>query len=334
VEHTVRPSTAVIGVLVPDLAPMAPPLPESLPFGRAALRLAAQGIDVVFGGHADAGRLIGRSARPGGWTSTALRDVCAALDRFPTRTRPAERAALGVGLGTAIPVANLPALVALCSDKIATQRLLSRAGVRMPDVEDDPDRFQEALTRWGSAFLKPRFGAFGRGIRKVREGDALPAAVEGAVPGHPEPSFLQRAVEPPEGWAGVCARVLVQRRPDGGWHVDPPVARCSRVDPVVNAARGADVKPLGELVPQAVAERAIELARCCAEVLANEPGGALWLEAGVDVAIDRENEAWVLEVNGTPRGRLDVLRALDPSFDDAHVESCARPLRVLAALYG
>jgi hypothetical protein len=161
-----------------------------------------------------------------------------------------------------------------------------------------------------------------------------PAVVDGAVPGTPEPSFLQRAIEPPDGWAGVCARILVQRRPEGGWHVDPPVARCSRLDPVVNAARGAEVKLLRELVSPGVAERAIELSRLCAEVLANEPGGAWWLEAGVDVVIDQQQVPWVLEVNGTPRGRLDALRSVDPTYEDAHVESCARPLRVLAASGG
>jgi len=45
---------------------------------------------------------------------------------------------------------------------------------------------------------------------------------------------------------------------------------------------------------------------------------------------------WVphlIEVNSRPRGRLEALAAQDPSrFEAAHVEACARPLRVLAAM--
>jgi hypothetical protein len=125
----------------------------------------------------------------------------------------------------------------------------------------------------------------------------------------------------------------VQRTTEGGWHVDPPVARCSRADPVVNAARGAEVQLLARLVSASSVARTLALATRCAEVLAEQPGGDLFLEAGIDLVIDRHGLPWVLEVNGTPRGRLDALRRVDPAFDDAHVESCARPLRVLASRY-
>jgi glutathione synthase/RimK-type ligase-like ATP-grasp enzyme len=260
--------------------------------------------------------------------------VVAAFDRFPSRSRPGAHRTLLRGLGS-IPVANPPSLAALCSDKLATQHVLTRGGIRMPDVETDPRRFATALAGWGTAFLKPRYGAFGRGVRVVRPGEPLPAEAEGAVPGVPEPTFLQRRVHAPAGFAGISARVLVQRLPDGTWHTDPVVARCSRTDPVVNAARGSSVVLLESLVGAAITAEVAALSTRCMALLANEPNGDLLVEGGVDVAIDEQHRPWVLEVNGTPRGRLEVLRSQSPdAFHAAHVESCARPLRTLAARFG
>jgi len=202
--------------------------------------------------------------------------------------------------------------------------------VRQPAVEADPARFAERLATWGSAFLKPRYGAFGRGVRRVRPGDPLPAVGEGAVPGVAEPLILQRAVDPPEGWAGISARVLVQRAGDS-WLAEAPAIRCSRTDPVVNAARGAEVVPAGELAdPEALRE----LALAAAAALARSPDGDGLVELGVDLAVDADGRPWVIEVNARPRGRLLALAERDPSFLPAHVEACARPLRWLAHRYG
>lgn len=313
-----------IGVLVPALS-RAPGVPEDQPIGRAALRLAADGIEVVFGSEAHDGVLRGTVARPGRYEPAAHR-VVAALDRFPSQSRPAAFERLRTGLAHT-PIANPPALTLLCRDKLATQRVLEGAGLPIPEVQTDPERFQATLADWGVAFLKPQHGAFGRGISRVVPGDPLPATGPGSVPGVPEPLFLQRAVVPPEGHGGIACRVLVQREP-GGWWVGPPVARRSAHDPVVNASRGASVHPLSELVPDAV-HPVRALARAAAEALAAEPGGDWLVELGVDVVIGA-HELALLEVNSKPRGRLEALAGQDPeAWAEAHIEACARPLRAL-----
>ena len=56
---------------------------------------------------------------------------------------------------------------------------------------------------------------------------------------------------------------------------------------------------------------------------------------GVDVVLDPDLEPWVLELNGTPRGRLEALSAQAPDrFEAAHIAACCRPLRTLAAKFG
>lgn len=321
-----------IGVLVPALD-RAPGAPSERPVGRAAQRLVADGIEVVFGHEARDGTLLGVVPQgdryvPGGGVPDAI------YDRFPSRSQPVAYAALRSALPS-VPWANPPSLVDLCSDKLACQAVLEAHGLPLPPVESDPIRFEARLADWGAAFHKPRFGAYGRGIRLVEPGDALPAETEGAVLGEVEPAFLQRAVPPPDGFEGVSCRVLVQRRPDATWWVETPVARRDRTDPVVNAARGAEVLPLAEAVPAAV-EPVRTLARQAAEALASEPDGAWLAEVGVDVVIDADEAPWLIEVNSRPRGRLEALAGIDPGqYAEAHVRACARPLRFLVeAAYG
>ena len=57
---------------------------------------------------------------------------------------------------------------------------------------------------------------------------------------------------------------------------------------------------------------------------------ALLVELGVDLVIDEEGTPWLVEVNGKPRGRLEVLAGRDAAWQEAHVRVSARPLRWLA----
>lgn len=307
-----------IGVLVgayrDDPAP-----PEELPMGRAALRLEARGLAVVFGHEALEGRLIGLRPRPGGWVASDT-PVTGALDRFPSRSQADRYEALLAGLeGT--PTFNGPAAISACADKLLCPQLLTAP---QPDTEGDPAAFAGRLAAWGVAFHKPRFGSFGSGVRRVLPSDPVPAMAEGLQGS--EPAVLQRGVLPPEGWAGVACRVLVQR--DGsGWWAGVPVARVSRTDAVVNAARGADVHPLAELFPTAVAgvraaaiQVAVDLDVAC--------GGVV--ELGVDVVLDEALTPWVVEVNGRPRGRLEAIARSDADWMEAHVAACVRPLVAVA----
>lgn len=316
-----------MGVLTP-LRPGAPPPPEALPIGRAALRLAGEGVTVVFGHTAGPGLLTGHVARPGGWQPVTEEAVVAAYDRYPSQGDPDGYDRLRSALG-AVPVHNPTAIVRLCRDKLATQRHLEAHGLPMPEVEADPECFADRLAEWGAAYLKPRHGSFGRGIRRVIPGDPTPGTGEGAIAGQTDAMILQRAVPPPTGFRGISVRALVQRT-DRGWRVETPVARRSRTDWVVNAARGAEVVPADPSMLPALRQ----LAEGAAAALATGPDGDGLLEIGVDLVIDQAGTPWIVEVNGLPRGRLDALAATDPRWADAHVEACARPLRWLARRYG
>ncbi len=317
-----------VAVLVP-LRDGDPGAPADRPIGRAALRLANEGVDVIFAHGARDGRVSGFRAVQDRWEPATDIGVVAAYDRYPSQTDPTGYAALTAGLEET-PVANPMCMTLLCRDKIRTQQIL--ADVQMPEIVTDPARFEETLRAWGSAYSKPRYGAFGRGVRKIIPGDPLPAFGEGSVPGVDEPLFLQRAVPPLAPWAGVSVRVLCQRTSCTDWHASMPAVRRSLTDPVVNASRGAEVvagqDALMDLVPEL---RAIAV-RCC-RILAQQPGGDWFLEAGVDCVIDADRVPWLIEVNSRPRGRLEALADLSPAdFQELHVEACARPLRYLAGL--
>jgi len=321
-----------VAVLVPKYDGE-PGRPQDRPIGRAALELERQGIEVVFADRAYDGRMFGMRATTDGWVEVENVAVAAAYDRFPSQSRPEAYARLTDGLGE-LPVANPRALVELCRDKVATQRLLEAAGVPMPDQEDDPERFETTLKRWGHAYLKPRYGAFGRGVSKVEPGDPLPATGVGSVAGVLEPLFLQRAVPAPEGYRGIALRILCQRVEGDLWTTAPAVARWSKHDDVVNAARGAEVVVANDLVPGAVAPLTSLALRVC-DVLAAQPTGELLLELGIDAMVGAYGLPHLIEVNGRPRGRLEALAALDPSeWEARHVRVCMQPLLYLASRFG
>jgi hypothetical protein len=119
----------------------------------------------------------GHLARVGAWEPVFERPIDALCDRFPSQGRSAVWAAAIGGAG-ALPFGNPPSFTELCRDKLVAQRVLEASGVEMPAVEADPARFRERLAEWGAAFLKPRYGSLGAGVRRVTVGDALPAIVE------------------------------------------------------------------------------------------------------------------------------------------------------------
>ena len=318
-------------MLVPThgASPSAPP--EARPIGRAALKLATSGIDVVFGDDIHEGALTGFRALPGRWVPVQAIPLDAAHDRFPSQLRAARFRALVDGL-QGCPMGNALAFTMLCRDKLETQRVLTGLGIPMPPVTGDHERFTAQLEAWQAGFLKPQFGALGLGVRRVVPGDMLPTRIAGVVPGRPDPSILQAAIEPPDGWRSRTVRVLIQRTTEGGWWSGQPVVRQSREDPVANAARGAEVAP-GEAVLDAPTLRRLRSAttKLCEAIDVLDPAREA-LEAGADFVLDAQYEPWLIELNSRPRGRLEVLAEHTPErYLDAHVEACARPIRVLAA---
>ncbi len=323
-----------IGVLVPT-APGTPPPPADRPVGRAALLLQERGVTVIFGDSItrDGSEVVmtGLRALPDRWVEITA-PIAALHDRFPSQRRAEAYAGVRAALG-ALPMGNPPGVTLLCRDKAACQHALEGCGAEMPDVLTDPADFDAALSEWGAGFLKPRFGALGIGVRRVVPGDPLPRQLPGAVPGRLDPVILQRAVPPPEGWAGRSVRALVQRLPGGGWFRCPPVVRQSREDFVVNAARGASVAPaMDALSAETQAHIARSSLAVCARIAA-QPDGEWVVELGLDLMIDDRGRAVLIEVNSRPRGRLEALSALDPArFGPDHVEACARPLAYIASL--
>jgi glutathione synthase/RimK-type ligase-like ATP-grasp enzyme len=302
-----------------------------MPIGRVALQLAEEGITLVFGRLAAGGRMSGFVAEAGAWRPVADVAVQGAYDRYPSKKDEAGHAALRQGLGD-LPLVNPLALTLLCRDKLACQHQLERHAVPTPPVVASPKDFARHLAQWGTGFLKPRFGAFGVGVRRVVPGDDLPTELPGALEGAPEPSILQRAVSEPAHWAGISVRTLVQRNAMGTWMSNPGVARRHRTDPVVNVARGAEAAAAEDVLSADTMAQLTERALAAAHALTDHPDGAWLAELGVDCAIDAQGEPWVIEVNSRPRGRLEALAAADPSrFSTLHLEACARPLRFLAA---
>lgn len=316
-----------IGVLVPRLEQHPTTPPEARPIGRAALQLEAEGVPVVFGELFDGRRMRGLRADAGGWRE-ARESVGGVYDRFPSQTQAGRYAAIRQSMG-GLPMVNPTPFTVLCRDKLETWKQLDRAGIAQPPIEADPARFQQRLNTWSVGFLKPRYGSFGRGVRRVFPGDSLPARGEGATPGLSEPLLLQQAVIAPVGFAGISARVLVQRAPSG-WFISPAVARHSASDPVVNAARGAAVCAGASLLPMRTIDALGALAQRVAEALGSLPGGEWLAELGVDAAIDASWAPQLIEVNSRPRGRLAVLAEDAPGvFGSLHLQACLRPLRFL-----
>ena len=325
-------SASAIGVLVPssDAAPELPP--EARPIGRAALHLQQQGIDIVFGDTVIEGRMHGFRAVQGGWKRAINVPIVAAHDRFPSQLRASQFADIQAGLGT-LPMGNSHAFTMLCRDKLRTQEVFGDRGIGMPPVCADPDSFEDQLMAWGSAFIKPRYGALGVGIKHVRPGDSLPAQSPGIVPERPDPSLLQQAISPPKGWASRTVRVLMQRAVDGNWIHGVPVVRQSRHDPVANAARGAEVAAGTAVLDESVLVEIHRLMDRIGQAIDSIKGSQWALEAGADLVLDSEYKPWLIELNSRPRGRMEVLADRQPEkFEASHIAACCRPIQRLIAL--
>ena len=301
-----------------------PKEPEKTPFGRAALTLKAQGVEVILASSPASWSV----AETGRWVPIEPKTVHAVYDRYASRSLP-ERYAQLEAQSSGVVRGNPAGLIRLCSDKVETQRVLHT--LPFPAIEANPHRFQERLREWNSAFLKPRFGGLGRGISFVQEDDPLPAWGPGAVRGASEPTFLQQAVLPPKGTDSLCVRWLIQRAPKGEWCALPPVARLSS-DPVANVHQGARALPGEEVLPPDSLRRAKSLVQQAADELQKRFSNPV-VELGVDLVFDAEMNPWILEINSRPSGRFQALSSLYPSrFQALADQAVLRPLQRLAAL--
>lgn len=179
-----------------------------------------------------------------------------------------------------VPVWNDARAIERCVDKSTTSFFLAKAGVATPatravEGRDAAVAVVERECPAGPLVLKPLFGSQGRGLRMITGIEDLPPPEEiGGV------YYLQRYVPPSTGTFHdhrlfVCAGEVVaaMTRQAEGW--------------VTNVHLGA--RPVPFVPDAAMADLAVRAAACV---------GADY--AGVDVLVDRDGQALVLEVNSMP----------------------------------
>lgn len=323
-----------VAVLVPPVQTTRPP-PTDLPIIRALTSGSKIDAHVVFGFdiYQDMNNvwINGLEIKNNKWIeSNRIIDVI--HDRFPSQIRKLHFEQMQI-LTQDILWGNPFETTMLCRDKLLCQQLLESGGCRFPEVIDTHSRFQDALEDWGSAFLKPRFGALGIGVTHVHPGSNLPSTLPSVVPHKEDPSLLQRAIQAPKGWSGMSVRQLIQKLPDGSWMPRTPVLRHSKTDPVVNVARGAQASPAATILPSDTIDAIQQQSLLACQILDNQPNGLTNVEFGLDFVIDPDFEPWLIEVNSRPRGRLEFLGEQIPAkYRSEHEQACLQPILTLASI--
>lgn len=227
-----------------------------------------------------------------------------------------------------VPVWNSAQAIERCVDKSTTTYLLKAAGLPTPDTfavegyETAKAVIRRELGR-GALVLKPLFGAQGRGIRLIEKLDDLPAPEDVA-----DVYYLQRFIErlgPPYAdfrvFVCACNAVAMMRRVSSDW--------------ITNVNRGARPGTVSVAAEPMLAALAVDAAKAV---------GAAF--AGVDLLVDRNGDAFVLEVNSMPAwsglqsvSTVDISGAIADAFLDAAVArkstpEPSRPLRFVSPANG
>ncbi|MEA2727716.1 MAG: tetrahydromethanopterin:alpha-L-glutamate ligase [Acetobacteraceae bacterium] len=197
----------------------------------------------------------------------------------------------------AVPVWNDARAIERCVDKSTTSFLLGHAGIATPatwavEGREAAVAIAERECPSGPLVLKPLFGSQGRGLRLIAEAaDLPPPETVGGV------YYLQRYLSTGtrtfhDHRLFVCAGEVVaaMTRESETW--------------VTNVRLGAQPLPFS---PSAeLADLAVRAAACV---------GAAY--AGVDLLVDRDGQAWVLEVNSMPGWK--GLQRVAPASIAAHI---------------
>jgi glutathione synthase/RimK-type ligase-like ATP-grasp enzyme len=324
-----------IGIFVPPSNSASRPPPSQRPLSKAVYDLKTEGIQCVFGHRfeksMDGTLMSGVTLEQGKWVQVEQAPILCVHDRFPSQIRREHfQEAMTVIDATTTPVGNPIDFTLLCRDKIKCQRWLESEGHSLPPIEVLPQNFDLRLQEWGAGFIKPQFGALGMGVSLVHPGATIPESLQGLVPNTREATLLQRAIHPPENYAGMSVRCLIQHQKGGGWIVRTPVLRSALKDPVVNVARGAVAQAATDLLPHHTVLAIKEKSREIGAIIERLPKARNIVECGIDFVIDPNFDPWTIEVNSRPRGRLEVLAQKDPErFMPEHLDALAQPIRYL-----
>ncbi len=269
---------------------------QSAFLGEAGLGLAARGVRLLC---AEPGADVGHRPLPGAWGIEAIDGVVAVYDRY----RHGGSRDLQAWCERGVPVANPPAFRALCDDKLAFARWANGRGLPVPETVPAADPVWRG---WTAAFVKPRRGWGGEGVRPP--GERPPD----------EGEIVQRAVIPRV--PGESIRLLLQRDPDRGWIVAGGLVRLAAGEAgVASLQRGAAAHPLSGARLDGLGPLVDRLVRG----LADAPEGDRIVEVGVDL-VDTGEGPWILEWNARPgrsfhlAGRPDLRR-----------DALLRPFRML-----
>jgi ribosomal protein S6--L-glutamate ligase len=182
-----------------------------------------------------------------------------------------------------VRVVNRPRSLEAAIDKYLSTALLEAAGLPVPPtiVCQSAAQASEALAALGGdAVLKPLFGSEGKGLERLRSGEAADARCRD-LESRGTVLYLQRFVDHP----GHDFRLFVL-----GERVLCGMQRTARDGWITNVARGGRAGPL-DVTPEL-------------EALALRSARAVGTDVcGVDVLPDRDGKLWVLEVNAVPGWR-------------------------------
>ena len=251
-------------------------------------------------------------------------EVQALYDRFPYQ-KHAHNDPLKKTID--IPVANPRSISLLCKDKWMLQQHMEKHHISMPTVvRSHLDMWRK---RWGgSAIAKPRFGSYGAGVSVV---SSIPPSTLPSVVGEEE-TIMQKRIIPPKGWAGIAVRQLAQRLPNRKWIVRTAIVRRSKIDPIVNVHRGAEVVLASSFLPPKTCDDIRQQSLNIANILSDLPQGEWLLELGLDFVIDTNWKPWFIEINAQPKGRLRALATILPhDFSTEYQQCLAQPIQSLHA---
>ncbi len=312
-------STVGVFMPLPPKGPVQPPAESIL--GQAAQKLAGEGIRVVFGSQLSDGVLTGFTARTLSW-APAETPVKAVYDMWPSYVNEAAWKLGTTGLGE-VKLGNPVGFTMMCGDRLQLQRMLEMSGVRMTPVEPKAERFDRALDGWGAGYLKPRFRGMGRRVQHVVKDQDFDRGGEGA-----NQMILQESRGAPAGWDGMVVRLLAQRDVGGGWVFPPSVALRSRGDQVAGSAQDVVADLAAQAVPSGTQVKLRKISDLAVDFLGDDDD---IVEMGLDFAIDRFYEPWLIDVESKPKiGLVRLARRQPGRFEAELVELHARPMRYLA----